>query len=226
MTEHQTSTIALLGGTGQLGFGLALRFARAGHRVVIGSRDADRAVGAAERAVAILPQADVTGASNETAAEAADPLVIVAVPFASQAATLKAVGTHLRPGQIVLDATVPLGPAIGGRPTQLLGVWLGSAAQQARSLVPDEVGVVSGLHTLSGAVLEDLDAPLDQDTLICGDRKADKQVVSALIGTIDGLRTIDAGRLESSRLVEGLTPLLIGINIRNKVHAGVRIVGL
>lgn len=226
MTERQTSTIALLGGTGQLGFGLALRFARAGHRVVIGSRDAERAVAAAERAVGILPQADVTGASNEAAAEAADPLVVVAVPFASQAATLKAVAAQLRPGQVVLDATVPLGPAIGGRPTQLLGVWQGSAAQQARSLVPDEVGVVSGLHTLSGAVLEDLDAPLDQDTLICGDRKADKQVVGALVETIDGLRAVDAGRLEASRLVEGLTPILIGINVRNKVHAGVRVVGV
>lgn len=226
MTERQTSTIALLGGTGQLGFGLALRFARAGHRVVIGSRHAERAVAAAERAVGILPQADVTGASNEAAAEAADPLVVVAVPFASQAATLKAVAAQLRPGQVVLDATVPLGPAIGGRPTQLLGVWQGSAAQQARSLVPDEVGVVSGLHTLSGAVLEDLDAPLDQDTLICGDRKADKQVVGALVETIDGLRAVDAGRLETSRLVEGLTPILIGINVRNKVHAGVRVVGV
>lgn len=127
---------------------------------------------------------------------------------------------------VLLDATVPLAPAVGGRPTQIVGLWSGSAAQQAAAAAPAGVGVVSGLHTLSASSLESLDHPLDQDTLICGDSREDKQVVIDLVGTVAGLRVVDAGRLEMSRLVEGLTPLLIGINIRNKTHAGIRIVGL
>jgi NADPH-dependent F420 reductase len=115
---------------------------------------------------------------------------------------------------------------VGGKPTTLIGVWQGSAAQASQSLVPKGVRVVSGLHTLSGALLEDLDHDLNQDTLICGDRKADKELVHDLLDRIAGLRVIDAGRLEMSRIVEGLTPLIIGINIRNKAHAGVRITGL
>jgi NADPH-dependent F420 reductase len=218
--------VAILGGTGQLGFGLALRLGRAGVPVVLGSRDVARAEEAAGRAAALLPDAEFSGAENAEAASRAGRIVVLAVPYASQASTLKGLGEALREDQILLDATVPLGPAVGGKPTQLIGVWQGSAAQAAQSLVPKGVRVVSGLHTLSGSLLEDLDHPLDQDTLICGDRKADKEVVAELLGRIDGLRVVDAGRLEQSRIVEGLTPLIIGINIRHKTHAGVRITGL
>jgi 8-hydroxy-5-deazaflavin:NADPH oxidoreductase len=221
-----TETVAILGGTGNLGFGVAVRLGKAGYPVVIGSRDPERAQAAAARAAETVPGAEFRGEANADAAAAADPLVIVAVPFASQVATLKGVADSLREGQVVLDATVPLGPAVGGKPTQLLGVWSGSAAQQARATVPKHVGVVAGLHTLSAATLEQLDLPLDQDTLLCGDRAEDKAVAAAILGTIEGLRVVDAGRLEMSRLVEGLTPLLIGINIRNKTHAGIRVVGL
>jgi NADPH-dependent F420 reductase len=225
--EMTTETVAILGGTGQLGFGLAVRLAKAGVPIVIGSRDAARAQEAAERALTVVPGADVTGAENGAAAAAAGQIVALAVPFASSAATIKGLGESLREGQIVLDATVPLGPAVGGKPTQLIGVWQGSAAQQTQSLVPKGVRVVSALHTLSGAMLEDLDHPLDQDTLVCGDRKADKEPVIELIGKIgSGLRAVDAGRLEMSRIVEGLTPLLIGINIRYKTHSGVTITGV
>jgi NADPH-dependent F420 reductase len=218
----QTRTVAILGGTGNLGRGMAVRLAKAGHRVVIGSRDADRATASATEVAQLTGSTEVTGADNGDAAEGAD-VVLVAVPFANQAKTLTGVKDRLRAGQIVLDACVPLGPAIGGRPTQLVGVWHGSAAQQAAALVPDGVAVVSGLHTLSADDLADPDLPLQQDTLICGDRKADK---AALLSSIDGLRVVDAGRLEMSRMVEGLTPILIGINIRNKVHSGFRITGL
>jgi hypothetical protein len=217
--------VAILGGTGDLGYGMALRLAKAGHTVVIGSRDAERAAQSADRICTTLPDAEVTGAMNEDAVEGAD-FVLVAVPFANQASTLKAASPRLKEGQIVIDACVPLGPAIGGKPTQLVGVWHGSSAQQADALTPTGVRVVSGLHTLSAADLADLDIALDQDTLICGDRKADKEAVSQLLSAIDGLRTIDAGRLEMSRMVEGLTPLLIGINIRYKTHTGLRITGL
>jgi NADPH-dependent F420 reductase len=230
MTAHDKrpahETVAILGGTGNLGYGLALRLGRAGLAVAIGSRSEDRAREAAERAAAAVPEATFSGARNEEATRAADRLVVVAVPFVSQVATLRSVSEELRDAHIVLDATVPLGPAVGGRPTQLVGVWSGSAAQQARGAVPEHVGVVSGLHTLSAATLERLDEPVDQDTLICGDRAADKRVVTEVLSRIDGLRVVDAGRLEASRMVEGLTPLLIGINIRNKTHAGIRVVGL
>lgn len=218
--------MAILGGTGQLGFGLALRLGRAGVHVVLGSRDATRAEEAAARASGIVPTGTFSGTDNASAVAQADRVVVLAVPFSNQASTLKGLAEALREDQILLDATVPLGPAIGGKPTQLIGVWQGSAAQAAQSLVPKGVRVVSGLHTLSGALLEDLDHALDQDTLICGDRKADKEVVSALLSQIDGLRVVDAGRLEQSRIVEGLTPLLIGMNIRFKTHAGISITGL
>ncbi|WP_107764366.1 NADPH-dependent F420 reductase [Nocardioides terrigena] len=221
-----SETVSILGGTGNLGYGLALRLGRAGVSVVIGSRSSERAEQAAERAAVAVPDGEFRGGSNEAAAAAADRVVVVAVPFANQVSTLKSVAGELRAGQVVLDATVPLGPAVGGRPTQLIGVWSGSAAQQARGAVPDHIGVVSGLHTLSAATLERLDESLDQDTLVCGDSAEDKRVVTEVLANIDGLRVVDAGRLEMSRMVEGLTPLLIGINIRNKTHAGIRVVGL
>lgn len=217
--------VAILGGTGNLGYGMALRLASAGHSVAIGSRDAARAAEAAERTAAHVPGSSVTGAANEEAVDGAD-FILVAVPFANQASTLKSVSERLTEGQIVIDACVPLGTAIGGKPTQLTGVWHGSAAQQADALVPKGVAVVSGLHTLSAADLADTKLSLEQDTLICGNRKADKEAVTELLAGIEGLRVVDAGRLDMSRMVEGLTPLLIGINIRYKVHSGFRVTGL
>lgn len=221
-----STPVAILGGTGQLGFGLAVRLGKAGVPVVIGSRDAGRAQEAAERAAAKVPGGTFSGAANAEATAAAGQVVVLAVPFASSAATIKSVAESLREDQIVLDVTVPLAPAIGGKPTQMLGVWQGSAAQQTQSLVPKGVRVVSGLHTVDYSTLENVDAPVDQDTLICGDRKADKAVIVELLSKIDGLRAIDAGRLDQSRTVESLTALLIGMNIRFKAHAGLRITGI
>jgi NADPH-dependent F420 reductase len=221
-----SEVVAVLGGTGALGYGLAVRLADAGFTVALGSRDQARAEEAAQRLVQHLPSARVHGVVNEAAVRMADRLVILSVPLASQVATIASVAEELVPGKVLLDATVPLAPAIGGRPTQVVGVWAGSAGQQAAAAAPAGVDVVSGLHTLSAVVLEDLGSPLDQDTLICGDVKAAKEVVREIIGAIDGLRVVDAGKLEASRLVECLTPLLIGINIRNRTHAGIRIIGL
>ncbi|HUQ00530.1 MAG TPA: NAD(P)-binding domain-containing protein, partial [Aeromicrobium sp.] len=144
-----TDKVAILGGTGNLGFGLAKRLAAAGVPVVIGSRDAERAATAAKRALEDVPDASVVGLSNPDAVAAAGRLVVLAVPLSSQIATLKSVADQLSEGDIVLDTTVPLAPAIGGRPTQVVGVWAGSAAQQAAANVPKGVTVVSGLHTLS-----------------------------------------------------------------------------
>jgi NADPH-dependent F420 reductase len=218
-------TVSILGGTGHLGFGLAVRLGRAGYSVCIGSRDADRARIAAELACGLVGDDMVTGCLNEDAVAAADRLVIAAVPFVSHVPVLRSVADRWRPGQVLLDTTVPLATAVGGRPTHLVEPWHGSAAQQARAAIPDHVALAAGLHTISAAVLRDTDRPLDQDTLICGDRQA-KTVVSEALDGIEGLRVVDAGPLEMSRLLEGLTPVLIGINIRNKTHAGIQVTHL
>jgi NADPH-dependent F420 reductase len=215
----------IIGGTGALGYGLAVRLGRAGVPIVIGSRDAGRAEEAAERARAAIPEGSFEGLSNEEAATKGQ-VVFLSVPFRSQAETLNNLRPVLGEGQLLVDATVPLAAAVGGKAIRALGVWQGSAAQQAAEMVPDGVRVVSALHTVSAAILGDLDHPLDEDILVCGDKKPDKQIVIDLVERIDGLRCVDCGRLEMARLTEQLTALLIGINARYKTHAGVRITGI
>ncbi|MGH2929854.1 MAG: NADPH-dependent F420 reductase [Solirubrobacteraceae bacterium] len=217
--------VCIVGGTGALGFGLALRLGRAGVQVTIGSRDAGRAREAAERAADRIHGGNFTGAENNEAAKGAE-LVILSVPFRSQSETLNNLRHALQPGQLVVDATVPLAAAVSGKATRTLGVWQGSAAQQAQEMVPEGVNVVSAFHTVSAALLTDLDHVLDEDVLVCGDRREDKARVAELVGRIDGLRAVDCGRLEMARIVEQLTPLLISINVRNKVRAGIRVTGL
>jgi NADPH-dependent F420 reductase len=218
-------TVSILGGTGSLGFGLAVRFGAAGYTVCIGSRDLGRAQSAAARASDLVCDGTFIGCLNGDAVTQADRLVVATVPFASHAATLKSVADRWLPGQVLLDTTVPLATAVGGRPTQLVEPWHGSAAQQARAAINSGVALVSGLHTISATALQDRHRPLDQDTLICGDRVA-KELVTEVLERIDGLRVVDAGSLEMSRLLEGLTPLLIGINMRNKTHAGIQVTHL
>jgi 8-hydroxy-5-deazaflavin:NADPH oxidoreductase len=217
--------VAIIGATGALGFGLAVRWGRAGVRVVIGSRDAARAAEAVERARAAVPDGAFEGFDNAEAATRAE-VVVLSVPFRNQSETLTNLKPILRQHQLVVDATVPLAAAVSGRATRLLGVWQGSAAQQAQEMVPEGVRVVSALHTVSAATLGELDHALDEDVLVCGDRREDKERVMALIDRIDGLRCVDAGRLEMARIVESLTPLLISINVRHKTRAGIKITGL
>jgi 8-hydroxy-5-deazaflavin:NADPH oxidoreductase len=219
------SPVAIVGATGDLGFGLALRLAAAGVPVTIGSREAARAAAAAERVRAAVPGAAVSGAANPEAVAGAE-IVVLSVPFASQAATLKALKDALRSGQLLLDVTVPLASAVGGRPTRVLGVPQGSAAQQAQELVPAGVAVVAGLHTVAAAHLADLGHAFDEDVLLCGEDPKAKDRVAALIRRIPGLRPVDAGRLEMARIAEQLTALMISINVRHKVSAGIRIAGL
>lgn len=219
-------TISILGGTGNLGFGLAVRLGAAGFPVCIGSRHPGRAQESADRAGEVVPNATFTGVTNAEAVGNAPRLVVVTVPFANQLSTLKSVADQWRPGHVVLDATVPLATAVGGRPTQAIQPWHGSAAQQALTALPPGIGLVSGLHTLSAASLLDLSSGLDQDTLICGDDRDAKALVTEVLGHLRGLRIVDAGSLPMSRLVEGITPLLIGINIRHKTHAGIRLTNL
>jgi hypothetical protein len=217
--------VCIIGGTGALGFGLALRLGQAGTEIVIGSRDANRAEEAAERARARVPNGTFTGLHNPEAAQAAE-IVVLSVPFRSQSETLTNLKGALREGQLLLDATVPLAAAVSGKATRTLGVWQGSAAQQAQEMVPEGVRVVSALHTVSAALLTELEHELDEDVLICGDRREDKARVSELVQRIPGLRAVDCGRLEMARIVEGLTPLLISINARHKTRAGIKITGL
>jgi 8-hydroxy-5-deazaflavin:NADPH oxidoreductase len=217
--------VSIIGASGALGFGLAVRWGRAGVPVVIGSRDPDRAREAARRAQEAVPDGTFSGAGNAEAA-AENEIVVLTVPFRSQSETMTNLKNVLRAGQLLVDTTVPLAAAVSGRATRLLGVWQGSAAEQAAEMAPDGVRVVSGLHTVSAPLLADLDHELGEDALVCGDRKDDRQVLVDLVNRIDGLRGVHAGRLETSRIAEALTPLLISINVRHKAHAGIRITGI
>jgi NADPH-dependent F420 reductase len=216
---------AVIGGSGALGFGLAARLAATGVPIVIGSRDPERGAEAAERVATAVPEATVSGHANADAAAQAD-VVLLCVPFRNQSETLTNLKSVLRAGQLLVDATVPLAAALSGRATRMIGVWQGSAAQQALEMAPEGVRVVSALHTVSAPALADLDSPLDEDVLICGDRRDDKREAAMLIERIPGLRCVDTGRLEMSRITESLTAMLISINARHKVHAGIRITGL
>ena len=217
--------IPIIGGTGALGYGLALRWARAGHAVVIGSRSEERAAESARKLSELAPDAEIEGLPNELAAKQG-PIVFLTVPFRAQSENLNNLRQVLEPGQLLVDCTVPLAAAVGGKATRSLGVWQGSAAEQAQEMVPEGVTVVAALHTVSAPVLADLGAGLDEDVLVCGDRRADKARVAALVERIEGLRCVNAGTLEMARIVEQLTPMLISINARYKTHAGIRITGL
>jgi NADPH-dependent F420 reductase len=216
--------IPILGGTGALGYGLAVRLARAGQSIVIGSRKPERAEEAAAKLREAVPGAEIEGLENGEAAKRGQ-IVFLTVPFRAQSETLTNLKGALQEGQLLVDCTVPLAAAISGKATRTLGVWQGSAAQQAQEMAPDGVTVISALHTVSAPVLAS-DEALDEDVLICGNRKADKARVAAVIDLIDGLRAVNAGPLDQAKIVEPLTALLIGINSRYKTHAGIRITGL
>jgi NADPH-dependent F420 reductase len=217
--------IPIIGGTGALGCGLAMRLAAAGQPVVIGSRSAERAEDAAGRVRDAVEGADVEGLVNEEAAKRG-PIVFLTVPFRAQSENLNNLREVLEPEQILVDCTVPTAAAVGGKATRTLGVWQGSAAQQAQEMVPEGVTVIATLHSISASTLGDPDAQLDEDVLVYGDRKADKARVARIIELIPGLRAVNAGPLEAARIAEQLTSLLISINARYKAHAGIRITGL
>ena len=219
-------TIGIIGGTGDQGKGLALRWAMAGYEIIIGSRDASRAEGAAlEIDSAAGGGGRVAGASNAVAAAKA-AIVVVTVPMAAQIATLKDIREHLKAGSLVVDVTVPLEPAIGGRPGRMIGIWAGSAAEQCAELTPEGIEVVSAFHNVSASLLSDTHQKVECDVLVCGDSKGAKARVRPLVEAIEGCRFVDAGPLSNSRTVESVTALLIGINIRYKTHAGLRITGI
>lgn len=218
--------VSIIGGTGEEGFGLTLRLARSGHRVVIGSRSEERGAEAAARAVEIAgDDARVEGTSNDRAAADAD-VVIVTVPYAGQAEIYRSLKGRIGPGRIVVDATSPLATAVGGRPWQVLRPWHGSAAEQAKALLAPGVRMVGAFHTISAEALRDLDRPVDSDVFVCGSDPEAKAVVGGLIEGIPGLRWVDAGPLSMAAVVETLTALLISINRGYGIHdAGFRVTG-
>lgn len=218
--------VAVVGGTAGIGYGIALRAAHAGDEVVIGSRAAEKAERVAGEANEALGGGTVTGAANEDAVKDAD-LIAVTVPFPGLAATYKAIKPNLKSGATVLDCNVPLASEIGGKPTRILGVWEGSVAQMAKGLLGKDNPVVSGFHTVMGAKLVKFDTPLGGDVLCCGDMAA-REVAKQFVARIEGARYVDCGPLETARILESLTALLIGINIRYKLDpgAGLKIAGL
>ena len=217
--------IAIIGGTGPAGTGLALRWVRAGETVIIGSRDEQRArqIAAQIKTKAGEP-ASITGMENSAACAAADILMLT-VPFEGQAALLKQLKPAITEGSILIDATVPLAASVGGRASRTLGVWQGSAAEQTAELVPKGVSVVAAFHNLSADLLNG-DNPLDCDVIVCSDDPDAAQLTRELASKIQGVRALDGGKLENARTVEQITALLIGLNIRHKGHAGIRITGL
>ncbi len=218
--------IVIIGGTGPQGRGLALRWAKAGETVIIGSRDAKRAEATAEEIrQKVGPAAHISGLGNADACAAAE-LYVLTVPFEGQAELLKTLKPAMKSGSILIDATVPLAAAVGGRPSRVLGVWQGSAAQQTAELVPKEVTVVGAFHNVSAGLLNG-DAEIDCDVIVCSDDDKARRIASHLAEKIPGIRALDGGKLENSRIVEQITALLITLNIRHKVHsAGIRITGL
>jgi 8-hydroxy-5-deazaflavin:NADPH oxidoreductase len=217
--------IAVLGGTGPAGMGLALRWARAGEAIIIGSRDAKRAQEAADKIKTnVGKRAQVSGMENSAACAAANILVLT-VPFEGQAELLKQLKPAILAGSILIDATVALASSVGGRASRTLGVWQGSAAQQAAELVPKGVSVAAAFHNLSAELLNG-NEDLDCDVIVCSDDAAASQLARALATKLPGVRAIDGGKLENARALEQITALLIGLNIRHKGHGGIRITGL
>ena len=220
-------TIAVIGGTGDQGFGLVLRWAKAGEKVIIGSRKQEKADDASKKAREILgANAPVSGMENPEAAAAAD-IVVMSVPFAAHVDMIKSVAESIQPDDIFIDVVVPLSSAVGGGATSALGVWEGSAAQQAVRLLPLHTKVASAFHNVVAESLQDINKKVDSDVIVCSDSQETRRTVMDLARKIPGVRPIDGGRLENSRIVEQITALLIGINIRYKVKdAGLRITGL
>jgi NADPH-dependent F420 reductase len=206
--------------------GLALRWARAGEDVVIGSRDPLRAQEVAEKiGWEAGHRENIRGAENAAAVAATD-LVVLTVPLTGHAALLKQLKPAFRAGAILIDTTVPLAATIGGRATRTVSLWEGSAAEQAAELVPEGVQVVAAFQNISAELLRS-ERPLDCDVIVCSDHAPARQAASALVEKIPGVRALNGGKLENARIVEQLTALLITLNINYGIHdAGIRITGL
>jgi len=213
--------IAILGGTGEQGPGLALRWALAGEEVIIGSRSQERAEKVAAELNAELGKPVIRGLENPQAADDAD-IVVMTVPYAAHLSTLETVISQVR-GKIFIDVSVPLDP---DNPRRMKMPAAGSATEEAQALLGPETKVVAAFQNVSSHLLRDLHHGIDCDVLLCGNDAEAKKTVSQLVAKMD-LRAYDVGPAESARVVEGFTSLLIRLNIRHKsTSAGIRITGL
>ncbi len=213
--------VSILGGTGEQGPGMALRWAKAGVEVIIGSRQQARAEAIAAELNQELGQSSIKGMANPDAAVAAD-VVALTVPFSAHRSTLESVQVHLQ-GKILIDVCVPLDPE---NPRKMLMPAAGSAAEEAQELLGESVKVVAAFQNVSAHELRELAHAVDCDVLVCGNDREARQTVMRLVEQM-GLHPIDAGLTFNARVVESLTALLIGLNIRHKVKgSGVRITGL
>ena len=219
--DGDSPVVAIIGGTGPEGLGLAMRFAQAGGDIIIGSRSQERADEATAKVRDRIPRGRVRGMPNVEAANAAN-ILIIAVPFEGQRDALLQLGSA-SVGKILISTVVPL-QFEKGRP-KAIRVEEGSAAEQAQATLPN-AKVVAAFHNLSAKELAEIEHEVPSDVVVCGNDKEAKQVVIALAGKIKGVRGIDGGGLESSRYVEDLTALLLTINRIYKVQSGVRIVGV
>jgi NADPH-dependent F420 reductase len=213
--------IAILGGTGNEGFGLGYRWAGAGHEIVIGSRLKEKGANAAARMLELVPEGKIEGTDNLSAAEAAE-LVVLSVPYGAQEATLEAVLPALD-GKLLLTVVAPTGEKaarVWRLPSGL------SAAEEAQLQVGENTRVVAAFQNIGAHHLLDSEHEMDCDVLVCGDKGADKQVAIALAGDA-GMRGVNAGALQNASAVEGMTSVLIAINIIHKIKsAGIRITGI
>ncbi|SCG86162.1 NADPH-dependent F420 reductase [Methanobacterium congolense] len=221
--------ISIIGGTGDQGLGLALRFAIAGEDVVIGSRDVKKAENAVSEIKSMLGKEEInnlTPMTNPDAARAGD-IVVLTVPLQAQMVTLKSIKDELE-GKTFVDATVPLETCLGGRPTRYVDLWEGSAVERSAEFLNEkDVKVVSAFNNISAASLTNIPEDVQCDCLISGDDLEAKKTVIELAEKIPGVKAIDCGALENARVVEKITAMLINLNIRNKVKlTGIRITGL
>ncbi len=220
--------VAILGGTGDQGLGLAYRFAAAGRPVRIGSRKEQRALAAVEEITGKLPDADLAGFENAAATRAAaGGIVILSVPFEHTVSTTKSIREALAPDTVLVSMGVPLATSIGDVAGRVVGVSQGSCAELVAALAPEGIEVVSAFQNVSAQRLLALDEPVECDVIISGAKSA-RERVQALCADIPGTRAIDGGPLYNARYVEQLTALMIGLNIRYKVRegTGLRITGL
>lgn len=216
-------TIAIIGGTGPQGQGLALRFARAGVRVALGSRDGVRGAEIAASLMKKLPEgsADIIGLDNIAATQAADEMVVLAVPFSAHNVTLESLKPHLS-GKILVDIVVPLAP---NDPKLVEMPPEGSATEAAQALLGNEIPVIGALHNVSATTLNNLDWQINCDILICGNSLEARKKVMALVSKLD-VQTYNAGNAQAARCIEAITPILIRQNISKAVpftHAGIKI---
>ncbi|MEN4017410.1 MAG: NADPH-dependent F420 reductase [Methanobacterium sp.] len=233
--------IAVIGGTGDQGIGLALRFVKAGETVIIGSRDTKKAENTVDMIKNMLDKTlndkqrhsrfsgddikNIVGMTNDEAAAECD-IAVLTVPIQAQIVTLRSIKDNLD-GKILIDATVPLDGCIGGDPRKYIEVWQGSAAERAAEFLSKNVKVVSAFNNVCAASLLNVNENVECDILVSGDDAEAKKEVMALAEKIPGVRAVDCGPLENARIVEKITPLLINLNFRNRAKfAGIRITGL